>query len=56
MKINKAEILKDNGKVVCIEIDDDGIKRCVPECEDNRHYQELKRLEKEGKIEIKDRA
>lgn len=56
MRIEKAEkLLVRPGQLLCIEIVDDGVIRCVPEDLNNGHYAEIKKLEREGKLEIKER-
>ena len=55
MKIEKAQYHKnDNGDNSSINCTIDGIECSVPLVEDNRHYAEILKQVKEGKLTIKD--
>lgn len=57
MKINKVERIKRTGQQDVLLVEADGIiNMTVPINEDNKDYRELKKQEREGKIEIKERV
>lgn len=52
-KIKKVELIKHEGMQDVILVEADGIiNMTVPIDENNKDYQELKNLEKEGKVQI----
>lgn len=53
---NKVEKVKFRNEHDMIEVEGDGFyKMCIPIDQNNRHYQEIKKLEREGKIQITDK-
>ncbi len=57
MKIIKADKMKRGQQDICINIVlEDGTAASVPIEGDNRYLKEIKKLEREGKLEIKEKA
>lgn len=55
--IEKAEKIIRNGEFACYQVlDKSGEVHCIPDSENNRHYQELMKQEREGKIQITERV